>query len=235
MRVLAVGAHPDDIELGCGATLLAHRARGDEVALLVMTTGERGPQDAKSRIREQEEAVAMLGASLLWGGFQDGEVPEGRDAVAVVQDAVASLGPDLVYTHTPRDTHQDHRATAAAVLSATRRMSQVLLYESPTSVQFTPSIFVNVATFIEAKMDVLRAHMSQVLKNGLVDLEALEAQARYHGFRARLRYAEAFESDRFLWDLVALPQPATTEQVLLGQAMTAPPRVALGEADAYSS
>src|SRR5688500_7561614 len=85
MQILAVVAHPDDIELGCGATLLAHRARGDEVALLVMTTGERGPQDAKSRIREQEDAAALLGASLLWGGFQDGEVPEGREAVAVVQ------------------------------------------------------------------------------------------------------------------------------------------------------
>jgi LmbE family N-acetylglucosaminyl deacetylase len=182
-----------------------------------MTTGERGPQDAKSRIREQEDAAALLGASLLWGDFQDGEVPEGRDAVTVVQDAVASLGPDLVYTHAPRDTHQDHRATAAAVLSATRRMPQVLLFESPTSIQFTPSIFVNVASFIEEKMDVLRAHMSQVLKNGLVDLEALESQARYHGFRARLRYAEAFESDRFLWDLTPLPQTTPTDRVLLQQ------------------
>jgi LmbE family N-acetylglucosaminyl deacetylase len=196
-----------------------------------MTTGERGPQDAKSRIREQEDAAALIGASLLWGGFQDGEVPKGREAVAVVQDAVADVRPDLVYTHTSRDTHQDHRATAAAVLSATRRMSQVLLYESPTSIQFTPSIFVNVASFIEAKMDVLRAHMSQVLKNGLVDLEALEAQARYHGFRARLRYAEAFESDRFLWDLAALPQPTPTDQVL-EQALTAPACLVIGEANA---
>jgi LmbE family N-acetylglucosaminyl deacetylase len=208
MRVLAVGAHPDDIELGCGGTLLAHRARGDEVTLLVMTTGERGPQDAKSRIREQEDAAVLLDAALLWGGFLDGEVDEGRDAVTVVQDAVAKVGPDLIYAHAPDDTHQDHRATAKAVLSAARRMRQVLLYESPTSIQFSPSIYVNVAAFIEAKMDLLRAHMSQVLKNGLVDLEALEAQARYHGFRARLRYAEAFATDRFLWDIAPLSQPA---------------------------
>jgi LmbE family N-acetylglucosaminyl deacetylase len=220
VRVLAVGAHPDDIELGCGGTLLAHRARGDEVALLVMTTGERGPQDAKSRIREQEDAAALLDAALLWGGFQDGEVDEGRDAVTVVQDAVATIGPDLIYAHTPDDTHQDHRATARAVLSAARRMRQVLLYESPTSTHFSPSIYVNVAPFIDAKMDMLRAHMSQVLKNGLVDLEALEAQARYHGFRARLRYAEAFETDRFLWDIAPLSQPARTpagDRVLLQQ------------------
>jgi LmbE family N-acetylglucosaminyl deacetylase len=221
MRVLAVGAHPDDIELGCGGTLLAHRARGDEVTLLVMTTGERGPQDAKSRIREQEDAVALLGAGLLWGGFQDGAVDEGRDAVTVVQDAVAKVGPDLIYAHAPDDTHQDHRATARAVLSAARRMRQVLLYESPTSTQFSPSIYVNVAAFIEAKMDLLRAHMSQVLKNGLVDLEALEAQARYHGFRARLRYAEAFATDRFLWDIAPPSQPAqepAIDRVLLRQA-----------------
>jgi LmbE family N-acetylglucosaminyl deacetylase len=231
MRVLAVGAHPDDIELGCGATLLAHQTRGDEVTLLVMTTGERGPQDARSRIGEQEDAAALLGASLIWGGFEDGNVPEGRDAITVVQRAIAQSSPDLIYTHTPRDTHQDHRATAAAVLSAARRMRQVLLYESPTSIQFTPSIFVDVAALIEDKMDLVRAHMSQVLKNGLVDLEALEAQARYQGFRARLRYAEAFETDRFLWDLVPMPRPRAADHVALHEAGPPPFRAPLGEAD----
>jgi LmbE family N-acetylglucosaminyl deacetylase len=231
MRVLAVGAHPDDIELGCGATLLTHQARGDEVTLLVMTTGEQGPQDARSRIGEQEDAAAVLGASLIWGGFEDGNVPEGRDAITVVQHAIARRGPDLIYTHTPRDTHQDHRATAAAVLSAARRMRQVLLYESPTSIQFAPSIFVDVAAFIEDKMDLVRAHMSQVLKNGLVDLEALEAQARYHGFRARLHYAEAFETDRFLWDLAPLPQPRASDHVALQEPAPPPLHAPLGEAD----
>lgn len=201
MRVLAVGAHPDDIELGCGGALLAHRARGDEITLLVMTTGEEGPQDARSRIREQEDAAGLLGSALLWGGFRDGAVPMDRSAVNVVQDAIEASGADLVYGHAPGDTHQDHRATSAAVLAATRRASRVLLFESPTSVSFTPVIYVDIATLVEAKIDLLRAHMSQVLKNGLVDLDALEAQARYHGFRARVRHAEAFESERFLWEL----------------------------------
>ena len=201
MRVLAVGAHPDDIELGCGGALLAHQARGDEITLLVMTTGEEGPQDARSRIREQEDAASILGATLLWGGFPDGAVPNDRSAVNVVQDAMNASGADVVYGHTGCDTHQDHRATAAAVLAASRRARRVLLFESPTSVDFTPAVFLDIAPHVESKMDLLRAHMSQVLKNGLVDLEALEAQARYHGFRARVRYAEAFETERFLWEL----------------------------------
>lgn len=201
MNVLAVGAHPDDIELGCAATLLAHRERGDRVALLVMTTGEQGPQDSRSRIEEQEDAAALIGAELYWGGFPDGQIPEGRAPVDVVQAAVRAADADVVYTHSPRDTHQDHRMTAAASLGAARRLCRVLMYEAPTSQGFTPSVFVDVDGLVEPKVDVLRAHVSQVLKNGLVDLEAIEALARYRGFQARLRNCEAFESERFLWDL----------------------------------
>jgi LmbE family N-acetylglucosaminyl deacetylase len=209
--VLAVGAHPDDIELGCGGALLAHRRRGDDITLLVMTTGEEGPQDARSRIGEQEDAAELLGATLLWGGFRDGAVPMDRSAVNTVQDAIEASGADVVYGHAPSDTHQDHRATAAAVLAATRRASRVLLFESPTTVDFDPVIYVDIATLVEDKLDLLRAHMSQVLKNGLVDLEALEAQARYHGFRARVRNAEAFESDRFLWELPVVAHPTAPQ------------------------
>ena len=212
MRVLAIGAHPDDIELGCGATLLAHRRRGDEVALLVMTTGERGPQDARSRMAEQEDAAAVLGAELIWGGFDDGSVPEGREAVIFIESVVKSFGADVVYTHTSSDSHQDHRATAVATIAACRRTSRILHYEAPSSLDFRPTVYVDVAGLVEAKMDLIRAHVSQVLKNGLVDLEACEAMARYRGFGGRMRWAEAFEVSRFAWDLSpsAETEPADT-------------------------
>jgi LmbE family N-acetylglucosaminyl deacetylase len=201
MNVLAIGAHPDDIELGCGAALLAHRRLGDHIALLVMTSGEHGPQDGRSRVAEQLDAANILGAELYWGGFEDGAVPDGRASVDVIQSALAATGADVVYTHSPRDTHQDHRATAVASLAACRRTGRILLYESPTSVGFQPSVFVDVNGLVEDKVELLRAHFSQVLKNGLVDLEAIEAQARYRGFQSRVRNAEAFETHRFVWDL----------------------------------
>lgn len=199
MNVLAVGAHPDDIELGCGGTLLAHRAAGHSVLLLVLTTGEQGPQMARSRIEEQKEAASLLGADLVWGGFQDGCVPQGREVVSVIEAAIRRIGADVVYTHSPRDTHQDHRAAAVATMAAARRLSQLLYYEAPTSQDFRPSVYVDIAGHVERKLDVLRSHVSQVLKNGLVDLEAIEALARYRGFEARIRNAEGFETDRFLW------------------------------------
>ena len=131
----------------------------------------------------------------------------------VVHNAMDTSGADLIYCHAPQDSHQDHRVTAAAVRSASRRARRVLMYESPTSVAFQPMIFIDIGAFVEAKLGLLRTHLSQVLKNGLVDLEAVEAQARYHGFRARVRHAEAFASERFLWELpqATIIKPATDE------------------------
>ena len=201
MKVLAVGAHPDDIELGCGATLLRHRANGDRICLLVMTTGEQGPQDAHSRVSEQEDAAAMLGADLIWGTFPDGSVPVGRAAIDVIQQAAMEADAEIVYTHAPDDTHQDHRSTALATLAACRRQRRILQYEAPTSRAFAPSVFVDATGYVGGKLELLRAHESQVLKNGLVDLEAIEASIRYRGFQARVHVAEAFATERFLWEL----------------------------------
>ncbi len=199
MNVLAVGAHPDDIELGCGGALLAHRKAGHRVTMLVMTGGELGPTGNATRRAEQEDAAALLGAELRWGRFEDGLVPGDLTGVVAVEAALSASGADIVYTHTTADTHQDHRATASATLAAARRSCRILSYESPSTVGFAPTLHIDVADFVEGKLDLVRAHMSQVLGCGLVDPEAIEAQARFRGFQARARYAEAFEAHRFVW------------------------------------
>jgi LmbE family N-acetylglucosaminyl deacetylase len=217
MNVLAIGAHPDDIELGCGGTLLAHQARGDSVSILIMTMGERGPQALESRVREQEEAATLLTARLFWGGFDDGAVPDGRQAIEVIDSVIREVDADIVYTHTPLDTHQDHRATSVATLAGGRRARRVLMYEAPTSQSFSASLYVDIGGFLERKLDAIRAHTSQVEKNRLVDLEAVVAQARLRGFEARIRhgYAEAFAVDRFVWDLAVPPIDSESTEVAL--------------------
>ncbi|MDA8342266.1 MAG: PIG-L family deacetylase [Actinomycetota bacterium] len=199
MRVLAIGAHPDDIELGCGGALLEHRDAGHDLTMLVMTEGSRGPQGMVTRIEEQVDVARVLGARLVWGGFVDGAVPPGHESVAVIEAAIGD-GVDVVYTHTTEDTHQDHRATAQATFAATRRTPRVLCFETPSSVGFTPTLFVDIDGRVEAKLDLLRIHLSQVLAGGPVDLEAVEAQARFRGSQARARNAEAFSVHRLLWE-----------------------------------
>lgn len=203
MKVLAVGAHPDDIELGCGGALVRHVEAGDEVTMLVMTPGEHGPQGLTSRVREQEAAAATIGARLLWGPFGDGSVPTGREAVSALDDVVARTGAEVIYAHAPSDTHQDHVATSAAALSAGRRLERVLFYQSPSTTSFDPSVFVDVRATLATKLAALRAHWSQVMQCPMVDLETVEVGARYWGSRARICYAEAFETRRFVWDIGA--------------------------------
>jgi LmbE family N-acetylglucosaminyl deacetylase len=196
--VLAIGAHPDDIELGCGGALRAHVLAGDQVTMLVMTTGERGPQGLTSRIREQEAAAQVIGARLVWAGFEDGSVPIGREAVAVIDAVVAQTGADMIYTHSPNDSHQDHVATSQASLSAARRVGRVLYYQAPSTLAFDPTVFIDIGVTVEDKMAALQAHWSQVVDCPMVDLEAVHAGARYWGQRGRTRFAEAFEAPRYL-------------------------------------
>lgn len=203
MRVLAVGAHPVDVELGCGGALLAHRDRGDEIHLLVMT-GERMFGAAGER-SEQELAAARLGAVLHWGGFEDGAVPSGREAVAAVEAVLVATGCEIVYGHSADDTHQDHRATAEATLAAARRCQRVLCYEAPSTVRFDPTLFVDLEGRVGAKLELLGAHRSRIEADELVDLSAVAAQARYRGAQARIGHAEAFQTHRFVWELAPAP------------------------------
>jgi Uncharacterized proteins, LmbE homologs len=202
MNVLAIGAHPDDVELGCGGALLGHVERGDTVTLLVLTNGERGVHAGRSRVHEQQRAANLLGAALHWGRFTDGEIPaSAHDLIGKIDDVIAATSADLVYTHSPIDTHQDHRATASATLAGARRVPSILFYETPSTQDFSPAVFVDLSAPLERKLRLVNAHESQILRDGPVDVEALTALARFRGSQCRLRYAEAFQVSRLLWDL----------------------------------
>jgi LmbE family N-acetylglucosaminyl deacetylase len=214
-RVLAVGAHPDDIELGCGATLLAHSAAGDAVTMLVMTGGENGPGDEAAvvgRRAEQEQAARTLGARLLWGGLRDCTLTADAATVAIVERAIEETGADVVYVHAPDDSHQDHRASAAAALSAARRLSRVLHYQSPSTLTFSPTTFVDVTAYLSGKLAALGAHASQVEMSAMVEPDAVVASARHWGSQARIGYAEAFAPTRMVLDLAPVP-PVPADEV----------------------
>jgi len=111
--VLAVGAHPDDIELGCGGALAAHRAAGHTLTMLVLSDGGNGPGTA-DRWAEQDAAARVLDAGLVWGGLTDcGLVPDAA-TVTLVEKVINAVGADVVYVHAPEDSHQDHRAAWVA-------------------------------------------------------------------------------------------------------------------------
>jgi LmbE family N-acetylglucosaminyl deacetylase len=203
-EVLAIGAHPDDIELGCGGALLAHVDAGDRVTMLVVTGGENGPGDSahiSGRRAEQVAAARTLGATLRWGGLTDCAIPTDSSTVAVIESVLDETGAELVYVHAPDDSHQDHRAVTAATLAAARRLPRVLHYQSPSTLAFTPTLFVDVTAHLTGKLAALRCHASQVDLSAMVEPDAVVASARHWGAQARIGYAEAFAPTRMVLDL----------------------------------
>jgi LmbE family N-acetylglucosaminyl deacetylase len=200
-NILAFGAHPDDIELGCAGTLLKYVKAGHNVYLCVLSEGQEAG-DPIQRKKEQEEAAKRLGArELIWGGWTDTRFEVSKDSVKFVESVVAKVKPYEIYVNFSEDTHQDHRALAQAVMSATRYNKRVLFYEDYTSLNFQPDIFVDIEDVIEEKLHVISAFSSQVSRNfpsGPKMLDGTKAVASFRGFQARIHLAEAFKAVRYL-------------------------------------
>jgi LmbE family N-acetylglucosaminyl deacetylase len=197
--VLAIGAHPDDIELGCGGTIARHVAVGDHVAMLVVTRGEVGPGEVLERVDEQRRAAEVLGVStLVWGsGIPDCQVSlHELDLVHLIEEAIQRVGATIVYTHSPNDSHQDHRAVALCTMGAARGVSTVMSYGAPSALQFSPTAFVDISDSLDKKIDALMCHASQVQASEMVSASRVRSSAEHYGHSCRRQYAEAFEPVR---------------------------------------
>lgn len=178
-RVLAVGAHPDDVEIGAGGTLLAHRASGDSVTILTLSGGARGG-DAAVRRREAEAAAAILRARLIIEDLEDTGIREGDPTTAIIERVLSDTRPTIVYTHSVNDIHQDHRNTHSATMVAARSVPYVLCFQSPSStIAFRPSRFVSIEHTLDRKLDAIGAFASQASTREYLDDSLLRASARY--------------------------------------------------------
>jgi len=194
-RILAMAPHPDDTEIGCGGALAAYAGRGAETHLFVATDGGKGGDPAVRR-SEQEAAAEILGIKAVhWGGFEDTRLPDEHRLITTIEELVRKIKPKFVFLNYHEDTHQDHRALARAALSATRYIPNVLAYETPTSNNFKPAIFMDISTVMERKKKALMAHKSQVERTNIQGLNIVDvamASAHFRGIQGRLNSAEGF-------------------------------------------
>jgi LmbE family N-acetylglucosaminyl deacetylase/CheY-like chemotaxis protein len=191
--VLAIGAHPDDIEVGCGGTLLGHVAQGHEVSVLVLTGGEAGGVPA-DRAREAARAAELMAVRLFHVNVADASVGELESTAAEIRRVLEEVSPDTVYTHSEHDFNQDHRNVHQATVSAALHVPRIFCYQSSSStVDFHPSRFVAVDEFMDRKLAVLRAYTSQVRQRRYLDAELLRATSRYWSRYGQSRFVEPFE------------------------------------------
>lgn len=220
MRIMAIGAHPDDIEMYCSGTLCAYRARGDEVVMACVTNGDKGAvnmtTEELARIRERETSASaeILGAELMFLGLPDGELfvcPEHR---AVLIDAIRQARPDVIITHNPDDYLSDHRTTSELVFSAGFFASTpnvrglrddlpaypavppVYYMDTPMGVGFSPTDYVDITPHMEAKRRIIECHESQVQwlrEHDNCDMPHIaDIMAQFRGMQCGVQYAEGF-------------------------------------------
>ena len=197
--ILAIGAHPDDIEFGCGGTIIKYTERGHRLFLHIMTEGGFGAETT-TRIQEQEASKAILGAKdIFWGGYEDTHLVVDIELIGKIEKIIKKVKPDFIFCNFPDDTHQDHRHLSQAVMSATRYIRNVLFYEGPTTQNFKPHVFVDISDTLDKKIEALKAHKSQVMKTNIEDLSIVEvarSSANFRGIQGRVKFAEAFHSLR---------------------------------------
>ena len=205
LKIIAIGAHPDDIELACGGTLSKAMKNNHDVMMIVVTGkssfdhNDNFIRTEQEALNEQKQACDRLGIkNIRVLGFEDQQVPYSVDLVSKLDSIIDEFKPDMIFTHFVFDTHQDHIRTAQSTLSAARKQNTIFLYEpiNPSGrgyVSFRPQVYIDITDSLDNKIAALKAHKSQYKKYGDDWIEAVEARAKYRGFEMGSRYAECFE------------------------------------------
>ena len=206
MRILAIGAHLDDIEIACGGTLAKAIRSGHAVKVLIMSKSGYTNKDGKVQrsdevaVKEGLEALHILGVKdIEILDFETKDIPFRSDVVNAIDLRVAAFDPDIIFTHHPFDTHQAHEGVSKASIAAARRKNTVFFYEPITPsgrsyVAFKPTLYVDIEDTIEQKIESLKCHTSEYNKFGAEDwIEGVRYRCGFRGYEIGKKYAEAYE------------------------------------------
>ncbi|NPE27881.1 hypothetical protein HNV12_07895 [Methanococcoides sp. SA1] len=197
MNIVAMSAHPDDMELEAGGTLSKCSMKNYSVYHIVLTTS------SISNFRKEEalDAASQLGIKeVIFLDYKDTELKCTGESISRVDDIIGDLKPDTFISHHPFDSHQDHKAAADILFSVSRHgniknvLSGSPLPYRPNVFSFRPQLFVDITDTIESKIASIRAHKSQYQKYGSEKLiDRIYAMAAYYGWAVDYDYAECFE------------------------------------------
>lgn len=213
-KIMFVAPHPDDETLGCGGTILKHRAQGDEIYWLIMTniSTEEGYDKEKVQNRQQEiERVAIE------YGFKDVfkldlpttklDVVERSEVIKKLGNVIYKIMPEVVYLPSRNDVHSDHKVTFDVVISSTKTfrcpfIKKVLMYETISETEFAPPLqdsffipnsFSDISEFLDKKISIMKIYKNETGDHPFPRSEEnITALATFRGATAGVRYAESF-------------------------------------------
>lgn len=190
--ILAIGAHPNDVEVGVGGILAAHRDAGNPVTILVLSRGgiEGGAREAWDRALA---AANVIGATLVLEDVAEYDI-QADTAVEVIRRTVAEVKPTIVYSHSINDRHKDHRAVFDATMLATSNVPTVVCYQGTTSTtDFNPNRFVTIDGRTDAKLAMLENFAPEGDRPAFLKPDFVLSTARYWSRFGQGLYCEPLE------------------------------------------
>lgn len=196
MDILAIGAHPDDVELGCGGLLLQAVRNGHRVYICTLTRGSASG-DPRERTEELLKSAKFIGAKdVQIGDFEDTKLTVSSELINYIEAYVDKVNPDLILTHFHGDIHHDHRAVSTATLESARFNSNILAYEIPLTRNFEPKVYYDISEVIDEKVELIRIFWSQRSKL-YTKANAIKGLAEFRALQSRLNtsidYVESFD------------------------------------------
>jgi CheY-like chemotaxis protein/LmbE family N-acetylglucosaminyl deacetylase len=190
--VLAIGAHPDDVEVGVGGILAVHRAAGDSVTILTLSRGMRdgGIQGAWT---ESSRSAEVIGARLI---LEDavGTTHATASPLEIIRKVIAEVEPTVLYVHSKNDDNHDHRAVHDAALVAGSKVRTVACYQGTgATVDFRPNRFISIDGHTDAKLEMLACFAGHDDRPGYLEPDFALATARAWSRYGSGSYTEALE------------------------------------------
>lgn len=203
MKILAFGAHPDDIEVGAGGTLIKCARQGHQVQFVIACV----PNREELRVQEAKRAAEFVGADLLMLNLDPDALQFNRALVRVLDQIIEKHDPDIILTQWYHDSHQDHQTLSRGVIAASREnRCSLYMYEQTipggiVPVSFRPQLFTDISDVMDDKVKSILCHESQAHANRDWWRYGIQGRAASWGYMINVNYAEVFECvkviDRF--------------------------------------
>lgn len=202
MRILLIGAHTDDVELGCGASIPYLQRRGHELFHVVFSHITQTSDTLYEEWGKSMEVLGLLNKCVNYSYITRIFHENRNEILNNLYYLKKDFNPHLVFTHSPTDRHQDHQVVAQETLRCFNDVS-VLFYELPwNDISFSPNVFIETnPEYLDIKMQALTCYKSQIdLNRHYFKSTFISGQARMRGVQAGVVLAEAFRADKLIWN-----------------------------------
>lgn len=220
MKIVVISAHPDDEVIGCGGTLLKHKANGDDISWIIITNVFENQGFTKQRIESRQKEIETVKNMMGFSSIHKLDYPTMsldsnsiNSIIPKISEIFNKIKPEVIYVMNRSDAHSDHRVTFDAVAACTKSfrypfIKKVLMYECISETEFAPALpervfqpnyFVDISNYFKNKIEVMKIYESELGEHPFPrSPRNIEALATFRGATAGVEYAEAFQLIKYI-------------------------------------